>query len=169
MIISAIVLMIFIGYVYLIFNPIFIGVKKTNSFQDSHWSNNLYNPLKDIEFTCGNNKIIIYFDRYDVSCLPIGIKQWTLLSCTDNTVIQQIKEHFEFEWNGEDYFETTDGNSKIYFFKDNKVVFHSLFHFEGNLSIKFPETGWIFTTKYDVLKENFSKFKPLYNPIVIMR
>ena len=59
------------------------------------------------------------------NCLPDGIKQRTLLYCTDNAVIQQIKKNFVFEWNVEDYAETTTSGSKIYFFKDNRVVFQS--------------------------------------------
>jgi hypothetical protein len=166
---SVILIVFFIGYVYFLHNPIFIGNKKPCSFRDSHSSNYLLNPIENIDFTCGNNKIIIYFDRYDVNCLPAGIKQNPLLFCTNNTIIQQIKEHFEFKWNGEDYAETTEGDSKIYFFKDNKVVFQCPFHFEGNISIHFKKTGWIFSANYEILKENFMKFKPMYNPIVILR
>jgi hypothetical protein len=167
--ISAILVAIFIGYAYLYFNPIFIGKKNVELLNDCRWSNSMCNPIDSIDFTRGNNKIIIYVDREDMQFLPAGIKQRMLFSCTDNTTIQQIEEHFEFEWNDKDYTETTAGSSKIYFFKDNKLIFQSLFIFEQSISIYFKETGWVFSTKYDILKDNFAKFKPMYNPIVILR
>ena len=166
--ISVILVLIFIGYTYLCFNPIFIGEENIESVNDCSWSNNLCNPIENIDFISGNNKIIIYTNRIDVQFLPDGIKQRTLLYCTGNAVIQQIKKHFEFEWNVEDQAETTASGSKIYFFKDNELVFQSPIIFDDNISIYFEKTGWIFSTKYDILRDNFMKFKPMYIPIVLL-
>ena len=166
--ISVILVLIFIGYAYFYFNPIFIGEENVESVSDCNWSDNLCNPVENIDFSYGNNKIIIYTNRTDVQFLPDGIKQRTLLYCTDNAVIQQIKKNFVFEWNVEDYAETTTSGSKIYFFKDNRVVFQSPIIFDDNIAIYFEKTGWVFSTKYDVLKDNFKKFKPMYIPIVLL-
>lgn len=73
-----------------------------------------------------------------------------------------------FERKGEDYAETTSSDSKIYFFKDSKVVFQSPIILEDIISIHFEKTGWVFSTRYDILKSNFTKFKPMYNPVVIL-
>ena len=92
--ISVILVLIFIGYAYFYFNPIFIGEENVESVSDCNWSDNLCNPVENIDFSYGNNKIIIYTNRTDVQFLPDGIKQRTLLYCTDNAVIQQIKKNF---------------------------------------------------------------------------
>ena len=166
-IIFILLLLIVIGYMYLYFNPIFVG-KENVELNDCYWSNNLCNPIDNIDFTYGNNKIIIYTYWEDIQFLPNGVKQRSLLYCTDNTIIQQIKEHFEFERISNDYVGTTAANSKIYFFKANKIVFQSSLIFDENISIHFAQTGWVFSTKYDILKDNFAKFKPAYNPIIIL-
>ncbi len=168
MIISAVLILIFIGYAYLCFNPIFIGKENVELTNDCNWLNDLCNPIENIDFSYGSNKIVIYTNREDVPFLPDGVKQRTLLYCTDNLIIQQAKKHFEFKWNTEDYAETTASDSKIYFFKDNKVVFQSPIILDNNISIYLEKTGWVFSTKYDALKANFAKFKPMYSPIVIL-
>ena len=71
--ISVILVLIFIGYAYFYFNPIFIGEENVESVSDCNWSDNLCNPVENIDFIYGNNKIIIYTNRTDVQFLPDGI------------------------------------------------------------------------------------------------
>ena len=58
--------LIFIGYAYFYFNPIFIVEENVESVSDCNWSDNLCNPVENIDFGYGNNKIIIYTNRTDV-------------------------------------------------------------------------------------------------------
>lgn len=71
--ISVILVLIFIGYAYFYFNPIFIGEENVESVSDCNWSDNLCNPVENIDFSYGNNKIIIYTNRTDVQFLPDAI------------------------------------------------------------------------------------------------
>ncbi len=167
-IISVVLVMTLIGYIYLCFNPIFIGKENVGLINDYSWSNNLCNPIENIDFAHGSNKIIIYTNRIDLQFLPEGIKQRTLLYCTDNSIIQTIKNHFDFEKSNKEFLETTATDSRIYFFKDNKVIFQSPIIFDEHISIYFEKTGWVFSAKYDILKDNFAKFRPLSNPIVVI-
>ena len=71
--------LIFIGYAYFYFNPIFIGEENVESVSDCNWSDNLCNPVENIDFSYGNNKIVIYTNRTDVQFLPDKTKNVTLL------------------------------------------------------------------------------------------
>jgi len=157
-------LLICIGYGYLCFKPIII-IDKSYS-KNEFLSDSLFNPIDTIDFTKGKNKVILYTNCEDVSFLPKNIKKWTLLECRDNRTIEQIKNYFEFERISKDYVGTTAADSKIYFFKDNKVVFQSEIIIENTVSLFFENTGWVFSTNYNDLIKCFSEFKPVYFPII---
>jgi hypothetical protein len=157
-------LLICIGYGYLWFKPIIICNElyaKSEFLSDS-----LFNPIGTIDFAKGKNKIIIYTNWEDVSFLPENIKKWTLLECKDNRTIEQIKNYFEFEKISKDYVGTTAADSKIYFLKDNKVVFQSKIIIDNTVSLCFENTGWTFSTNYGELIKCFSEFRPVYFPII---
>jgi hypothetical protein len=151
-------------YIILIFDPIFIG-KTDIAPLKSHDVDSLYNPIDSFDFLNGSNEIIIRFDYNDLQSIPHTLRKWLLLSCTDNATIQRIKANFWFEQTSA---ETTDGNTYIYFLKDRRVVFQSPFSIEGNIGIKTVDTGWSFTVRYDSLVNDFAKFKPMYNPLIML-
>lgn len=91
-----------------------------------------------------------------------------MFCCTNNIIIQRIKESFEFERISEEYIGTTASDSRIYFFKDNVMVFQSPFIFDENISIHFEKIGWVFSTNYDTLRDYFALFETIYNPIVVL-
>jgi hypothetical protein len=156
-------LLVCIGYVYLCFNPIIIHKPyPLNEF----FSDSLYNPIDTIDFTNGENKIIIYTNGEDVQYLPEKITKWSLLECTNNKTIEEIKNNFVFERISEDLVETTDFDSRIFFFKNKKLVFSGKFMIERSISLHFKNTGWTFATNYNELIKCFSKFRPVYFPIV---
>ena len=106
-------LFICIGYGYLCFNPIIID----NSYvQNKFLSDSLFNPIDTLDFTKGENKVVLYTNWQDISFLPKNIKKWILLECKDNEMIEQIKNNFEFERISKYYVGTTTVDSKIYFF-----------------------------------------------------
>jgi len=156
-------LLVCIGYVYLCFKPIIIHKPyPINEFL----SDSLYNPIDTIDFTNGKNKIIVYTNRQDIRFLPEKIKKCSLLECRDNKTIEEIKNNFIFKKISEDIVETTDFDSRIYFFKNNKLVFSGKFMIEGSISLHFKNTGWTFTTNHNELIRYFSEFRPVYFPIV---
>jgi hypothetical protein len=155
-------LSICIGYVYLCFNPIIIGKSYA---QNKFLSDSLFNPIDTVDFTKGKNKIIIYTNMRDMY-FPEGIKQWVLLECKDNRTIEEVKNNFEFERISEDYVGTTAFDSRIFFFKNNKLVFSGEFIIEKSISLHFENTGWAFATNYDNLVKCFSEFRLVFFPMI---
>ncbi|WP_282918555.1 hypothetical protein [Porphyromonas macacae] len=151
------------SYFWLSYNPIIIHKPYV---QNIFLYNNLYNPIDTVDFTQGENKIIIYTNWEDLQFLPPQIKGWTLLECTNNKIIEEIKNNFVFERVSEDFVETTAFDSRIFFFKDNILVFSSKIIIDENISLHFQNTGWTFATNYNELINSFSKFKPIYFPII---
>lgn len=151
------------GYIYLCVKPI---ISYNPYAQYEFTSDSLYNPIDTIDFTQGINKIVIYTNVEDLSFLPEKIKKWSLLECKDNKTIEEIKDNFMFERISKDIVETTDFDSRILFFKNNELVFSGKFMIEGNISLYFKNTGWTFATNYNELIKCFSKFSPVYFPVV---
>lgn len=168
-IIITILLAILTGYFYFYFiSPIFIGTRNANKTPYCNWSNHKCNPIRNTDFSSGDNEILIYLDKDCQSSLPAaGLAPISFHSCTDNRIIQQVKEHFEFYWNEETYTETTHGHSAIYFLKEGEVVFCTPFSVSDyTINIFLSETGWITAVNYNFLKVHFSSFKFKLCPIV---
>jgi hypothetical protein len=156
-------LLVCIGYVYLCFKPIIINKPYA---QYEFMADSLYNPIDTVDFMQGKNKIIIYTNWQDLRFLPEKIKKWSLLECRDNKTIKEVKNNFVFKRISEDFAETTNYDSRIFFLKNNKLVFSGEFMIEESISLYFKNTGWTFATNYDELIKCFSEFKPVYFPIV---
>lgn len=158
-----IILIVGTCYIYYCFNPIIIHKPYA---QNKFLSDSLYNPIDKVNFMQGENKIIIYTNGEDTRFLPEKIKTWTLLECKSNKTIEEIKNNFVFERISKNIVETTDLNSRIFFFKNNKLVFSSKFMIQESISLRFQNTGWTFATNYNELIKCFSEFKPIYCPII---
>lgn len=156
-------LLVCIGYIYLCFNPIIIH--KPYALND-FLSDSLYNPIDTIDFTQGENKIIIYTNWEEIRFFPEKIKKGALLKCTNNKTIEEIKNNFVFEKISDDLVETTDFDSRIFFFKNNKLVFSGKFMVEESISLRFKNTGWTFATNHNELISCFSEFRRAYFPII---
>jgi hypothetical protein len=184
-------LLVCIGCIYLCFKPIIIHkpyveyeflhdnlydhidtIVLDAPFYDSSYiyidTIHLYNPIDTVDFTQGENKIIIYTNGADISFLPEKIKKWTLLECRNNKTIEEVKKNFVFKWIRGQFAETTDFDSRIFFFKNNKLVFSGKFMIEESISLRFKNTGWTFATNYNELIRCFSEFKRVYFPIIKM-
>ena len=185
-------LLVCIGYVYLCFKPIIIHkpyveyeflydslydyidttvIHDNTTYPDYDTTYigietvHLYNPIDTIDFTNGENKIIIYTNMEEMY-FPEGIKKWALLKCRNNKTIEEVKKNFVFKWVKGQFAETTDFDSRIFFFKNNKLIFSGKFMIERNISLRFKNTGWTFATNYNELIRCFSEFRPIYLPIV---
>jgi hypothetical protein len=156
-------LLVCIGYVYLCCKPIIFHKPYV---RNEFISDRFYNPIDTIDFTKGKNKIIIYTNWQDIDFLPEKIKQWSLLECTNNETIEEVKNNFVFERISNDIVETTDFDSRIFFFKNNKLVFSDKFMIEESISLHFKNTGWTFATNYNELIRCFLEFKRVYFPII---
>lgn len=156
-------LFIGISYIYLCFKPIIIHKPYA---EHKFLSDSLYNPVNTIDFTKGENRVIIYTNWEDISFLPDKIKKRALLKCNDNNTIEEVKKNFVFERISNDIVETTDFDSRIFFFKNNELVFSGKVMIEKSISLRFQNTGYTFAINYNELINCFSKFNPVYFPIV---
>ena len=154
------------SYVWLSFNPILIHKPYSqNAFGTSF--DNSYNPIDSIDFIHGKNKVVIYIDWKDIQFLPAKIKRWTLLECRDNSIIEAVKNNFVFERVSENFAETTDYDSRIFFFQNNTLVFTAKIQIESEVvSLYFCNTAWTFAVNSDELISLFRKFSPTYFPII---
>lgn len=120
-----------------------------------------------MDFTHGKNKIVIYIDWKDIQFLPAKIKRWTLLECRDNSIIEAVKNNFVFERVSENFAETTDYDSRIFFFQNNTLVFTAKIQIESEVvSLYFCNTAWTFAVNSNELISLFRKFSPTYFPII---
>lgn len=120
-----------------------------------------------MDFTHGKNKIVIYIDWKDIQFLPAKIKRWTLLECRDNSIIEAVKNNFVFERVSENFAETTDYDSRIFFFQNNTLVFTAKIQIESEVvSLYFCNTAWTFAVNSNELISLFRKFLPTYFPII---
>ena len=154
------------SYVWLSFNPILIhNPYSQNAFGTSF--DNSYNPIDSIDFIHGKNKVVIYIDWKDIQFLPAKIKRWTLLECRDNSIIEAVKNNFVFERVSENFAETTDYDSRIFFFQNNTLVFTAKIQIESEVvSLYFCNTAWTFAVNSNELISLFRKFSPTYFPII---
>ncbi len=153
-----------ISYIYLICSPIII--QKSNEVINFIDSCAFYNPIETIDFTQGENKIIIYTNAEEVSFLPQGMKKWILLECKDNVIIETIKSNFLFERVSSDFVESTDLDSRIFILHNNKLVFSSKIQIDNDVELYFQNTGWTYATNSDNLIKAFSIFEPIYWPVI---
>lgn len=154
------------SYVWLSLNPIIIHKPyPQNAFGTSF--DNSYNPIDTIDFIHGKNKVIIYIDWKDIQFLPAKIKRRTLLECRDNSIIEAVKNNFVFEKTSDNFAETTDYDSRIFFFQNNTLVFTAKIQIESEVvSLYFSNTAWTFAVNSDELISLFRKFSPTYFPII---
>ena len=159
-------LVICASYIWLSLNPIIIHKPyPQNTFGTS--VDNSYNPINSMDFTHGKNKIVIYIDWKDIQFLPAKIKRWTLLECRDNSIIEAVKNNFVFERVSENFAETTDYDSRIFFFQNNTLVFTAKIQIESEVvSLYFCNTAWTFAVNSNELISLFRKFSPTYFPII---
>lgn len=162
---TLLILIPIVGYIYLCLNPIILH---DDYPQYAFPPDTVYNPLKNVDFTKGNNKIIIYTNREDVSFLPHSIKKFTLIECTNNKTIEQFKNAFYFKKVSNDFVETTNYDSRIFIFQNKKLIFTSEFMIDETVSLQFMNTGWTFSTNYEELRNCISTFSPCYFPIIII-
>ncbi len=152
-------------YVCLFFRPIIIGeTDALNEFQHE----TLYNPIETVDFSHGNNKVIVYTDWKDLQFLPDNINKWPLLQCDDNQVIGKLRGAFVFERYSDDIVETTGCGSIIFFFKDDKLILSGEIIIDGTVSLYFEDAGWTFAVEPGELIDSFAKFKPKILPVVMM-
>ncbi len=156
------------AYIYIWLNPIIVD--KSEIEYPSFNTVGVHNPIDTIDFSEGDNRIVIYTHPEDVIFLSREVKKWTLLETTDNKIIEQIKKTFHFEGDSSVYGGTTAYDSMIYFIKNNKVVYKTKYYIDNrNISVCFNDAGWTHTENDEELIQAISEFDRVYLPIVVLQ
>jgi hypothetical protein len=117
-----------------------------------------FNPLENVDLSFGKNKVVLLFSFDDITELPNNVCRKKVLVCSDNEILQQLKNNFTFEISGGDMATI---ESEIIVFKDNKLVLKTNFVLDKNLiGIQNKKTGLAKATNKEELYKLFEKFKP---------
>lgn len=128
--------------------------------------NETFNPLKNIDFSSGKNEVLLLFSLDDIKELPQEITKRKVLICSDNEVLEQLKNNFTFEFSGGDMSTVT---SEIVVFREGKLVLKTNFVLDNNtIGIQNEKTGWAKAVNSKELYNIFSKFKPYRNFFLIL-
>lgn len=70
-IISLTVFVIVLASLYFLFDfPIILNGNQKESLIESDTADNIFNPIKSIDFNTGNNRVYLYFGNADIAELP---------------------------------------------------------------------------------------------------
>ena len=146
--------------------PIIINNHENQVLYLDKEDNEKFNPLKNINFESGRNKVLLLFTLDDINELPQEITKRKVLICSDNEVLEQLKNNFTFEFSGGDMSTVT---SEIVVFREGKLVLKTNFVLDNNtIGIQDEKTGWAKAVNSKDLYNIFSKFKPYRNFFLIL-
>ena len=110
------------------------------------------------------NKIVLIMDWNDWNNLPKKIAKRRVLICTDNKILEQLKNYFIFEQTEGDMATVT---STIIIFNDKEIVFKSHISIDKHsIGIQGEKTGYSKSLYTKELYELFMQFKP-YRKIIL--
>ena len=100
-IVSTLIITLFSLYLYIGGWPIVLNNNKTQMLKFSNFNNLMFNPLNNIDFSSGENKVFLVFSLDDINELPGKIIKRKVLVCSDNEVLKLLKNNFTFNnsWN----------------------------------------------------------------------
>lgn len=122
----------------------------------------IVNPFINMDFSEGYNQMFIIFDHSDLytelKVLPPNICKRKVLYCTNNEVLQELKNNFNLEISGGDMATVT---TQFLCFKDKQLVFYGDLDISSNsIGIQSPIYGWSRIINKKEIIEIISKFKP---------
>jgi hypothetical protein len=158
-IISLTVFVIVLASLYFLFDfPIILNGNQKESLIESDTADNIFNPIKSIDFNTGNNRVYLYFGNADIAELPKKMIKSKLFECSNNEILQDLKRDFIFKKSGGDM---STCESKLLVYKNDKLVFCSSFVLTDNvIGLQNSLAGWADALNQENLKNNFLKFKP---------
>lgn len=152
-----------IGY-FLCDYPIVLNKNQREMIKVKDTSQVIFNPIESIDLSTGSNVAYLLFNKTDLKELPSGMNKSKMLGYSNNKILQSLKNNFLFTQTGGDM---ATCESKIYIYKDSKLVFHSSFVLTDNiLGIQNSLVGWSDAVNKVELKKILFKFKPVNKPIV---
>lgn len=120
-----------------------------------------FNPLDSIDINNNCEIYLVYsFDDYHSQN---KLLQGKVYSCSDKSVIEKMRDHFNFKYTGSDLSTTT---SKIYILENGKIKFSSGLVLEKTVfGLQSKKFGWV---KNDKLIPFCHFFKRIKRPFVIL-
>lgn len=161
----SILLSVFAGVFLLYGYPLLIDKDQEEVFNVDIENQHRFNPLKNIDFSTGENLVYLYISEEDIEELPPGMGKHKLFECKENSVLSELRNNFWFiKSNGD----MATCNSKLFVYKNNHLVLHTDFVLSNNVvGIQNSKAGWADAAEKAELKRIFLKFKPTYWPIII--
>jgi hypothetical protein len=124
------------------------------------------NFFNNFDFSKGHWSAYIVLNRYDYKDLDPAIKKAGCLKTTDISLLQKMKQQWNFVYTGADMATV---QSAIYIFRDNKLVFESGIVLDKvNQGLQSEMAGFTHTEKPNALTESCAAFKKVYWPVVIL-
>lgn len=121
-------------------------------------SSNQFNPLNNIDLSSGNNVAYLVFSDQDKKELPQAMPAYSVLECSDNTVLKEMQNSFVFNRTNSDM---ATCESKLLIYKNNKLIFNSAFVVSDNsIGMQNSIVGWAEPANNDKLKKVLMQFKP---------
>jgi hypothetical protein len=114
------------------------------------------NPLKDVDMNDAKAFLILSLD--DWSELPEGMPARRVLVCTDEEVLQQLKDNFSFEISGGD-MSTAESELWVYSHDTLKLMTNIVIE-QNRIGIQNELTGWAEAVNQKQLCRLFTQFKP---------
>ena len=125
----------------------------------------IINPLKDVDMNDAKAFLILSLD--DWSELPEGMPARRVLVCTDEEVLQQLKDNFLFEISCGD-MATAESELWVYSHDTLKLMTNIVIE-QNRIGIQNELTGWAEAVNQEQLCRLFSQFKPYRWPRLVLR
>ena len=100
--VSLIAVVSLLGVIYLIMGYPVIFNKSIPEQVGYYKDSVIFNPLQTFDFSLGNNLVCVYFAKDNIRELPKPMSNNKLFECNDNSVIEELRDNFEFVKSGGD-------------------------------------------------------------------
>jgi hypothetical protein len=118
-----------------------------------------FNPLEKADFNSGKISCYLAISKNDISSLPQSMTRYKIFKCTDQEILQALKESFQFKRTGGDM---ATCESSVFIYNGDRLLLHtSLILTDSIVGIQSRSIGWSEAVDRDKVKMLFSKFKPL--------
>lgn len=125
-----------------------------------------FNPLEGMSLDTGENKVILLLSFDDIIELPSNVCKRKVLVCSDNSILKQLQNNFDFKISGGDM---ATAQSQIIVVKNNEIILKANLVIDENfIGIQNEKLGWAEATNKEKLSNLFKKFKPYRRLLLVL-
>ncbi len=167
-IILILVFIIVIGFIikYIISFPIVIDSSSIDTKQEDHSIGDTVGLLKSLDLSDGEWKAYIIFNKEDNDSKDRLLPK-KVYKTNDIELLKQMQKNWVFAYTGADMATV---QSKILFFKNNKLVFKSGIVLEKDIEgLQTAQCGWLESSEKNLLYRYCKRFRSIKAPFVILK